>query len=379
MFQSSRFIGFVYVVSALIIGAQHYLNDTYNNYKIFQAAFWHLQLGINLHAPSPSEYFDIFLYTPPAAVLLAPLHFLPTMWGILLWAVVSSLGVFYAIQRLPLSERGRVIIWWVVWVELQTAIHHQQTNPWLLTFGVLTLVFYENANGVRAAAFPILGFFIKIFGGFGGFMLFFYPKFWKNAFAYLFWIAVIGASPALFVGFDALLPLYQNWFVCLTADHDATAHEMDLMSLLHFVKAVSPVTIPFGAMQTGGLVALVAFLVYTRFCKQNTLWLRLNVLAYLLMWAILFNHAAESNTHVISVGGAALWYATGCTDGVALSKRSKIDNFLLVLVIIITCLGETDLMPRFIRVNFIFAYSLKAVPIFLVWLKLQYDILYCKK
>jgi Glycosyltransferase family 87 len=371
--QSPSVIGAVYAVSAVLIALQRFWRDDYNNFKIFKAAFWHLKANINLHNPSPSEYFDQFLYAPPAAVMFAPLHFMPTFWGIIVWVLASAMAIFYAIKRLPLGATSKVIVWWVVWLELLTSLHNQQTNSWLLVFGLLTLVFYENEKGARAAAFPILGFFIKGFGGLGGFLLFYYPKFWKNGFSYLFWIVLIGASPALFVGFDGLQQLYADWFVCLTADQNATETERHLMSLMHLINAFSPVKIPFATIQIGGLVALVLMLVYTRFFKENTLWLRLNVLAYLLMWVILFNHAAESNTHVISVGGAALWYAASNIDGVFFSNRSRLDNFLLVFVILLTCLGETDLVPRFIRDKYIFVYALKALPIFLVWCKLQWD------
>jgi hypothetical protein len=67
----------------------------------------------------------------------------------------------------------------------------------------------------------------------------------------------------------------------------------------------------------------------------------------------------------------------GCTDGILLKNRSRIDNFLILFVILLTCLGETDLVPTFIREQYIFVYALKALPIFCVWLKLQWDIV-CK-
>ena len=102
-------------------------------------------------------------------------------------------------------------------------------------------------------------------------MLFFYPKFWKNGFAYLFWIAVIGVSPALIVGFDALPQLYSDWLVCLADDHGATEKERYLMSLMHLINAFSPVVIPFVYIQISGVIALLCMLVYTRFFKENTL------------------------------------------------------------------------------------------------------------
>jgi hypothetical protein len=242
-----------------------------------------------------------------------------------------------------------------------------------LTFGLLTLVFYERNKGIQAAFFPMLGFFIKIFGGLGGFLLFFYPKFWRNATAYLIWAVVIGASPALIVGIGELPQLYTQWLTSLMDGH-STENEPHLMSLMHFIKACSPIAVPFAWIQMSGLFGLLIFLFYTRLLKTNTLWLRLNVLAYLLMWVVLFNHAAESNTHIISVGGAALWYVAGFTTAQPLRERSYLDNFLILFVVVLTCLGETDLFPHYIRDHYVFVYALKALPITLVWLKLQYDV-----
>ncbi|MFN7821697.1 MAG: hypothetical protein ACK5PO_01925, partial [Bacteroidota bacterium] len=53
-------------------------------------------------------------------------------------------------------------------------------------------------------------------------------------------------------------------------------------------------------------------------------------------------------------------------------KKSSI--FLLVLLFLLTILSPTDIIPAYIRNNFIQAYSLKALPCAIIWIVILLDI-----
>ena len=63
--------------------------------------------------------------------------------------------------------------------------------------------------------------------------------------------------------------------------------------------------------------------------KTNLLEARLLTLSYLLMWVILFNHAAESNTHIISIMGVAIWFVV--------VPKSRFTLGLLVFAFFLVC------------------------------------------
>lgn len=362
----SPYWGVCYIVAAVLIGFQHYWHDekSYNNLKIFRASFGHLVAHVNLHAAYPSEYFDVFLYAPPAALLFAPLYYLPMFAAVVVWQLATSCLLWWAIKSLPLADEKKTFLAWFLLVEYTTALHNFQTNTWILAFTLLAFSFFEAKRGAWSGFFPMLGFFIKGFGGVGGFLLFFYPRFWRNAAWFVVWTILIGCSPGLVVGFARVPTLYSEWLTCLAGDHSATATER-MMSLMSFIDSFFPTLIAQGKVQLIGLLLLVLFLGVAYFRKVNNLPLRLTILAFLLLWVVLFNHAAESSTHVISVAGVAIWYQE--------AEKNRMNFALLLLVFVLTSLSVTDLFPRFIRHDYIFAYSLKVVPVFLVWLRLQYN------
>ncbi len=366
----SPYWAIVYVAAAVLIGLQHYglhadnTHNSYNNFKVFKASFGHLLAKTNLHIPYPNEYFDIFLYAPPAAVFFAPFYYLPMLPALLLWQILTALVLGRAIALLPLEKTVKQFIAWFIFIEFTTALHNFQTNSWILAFVLLTFSYYEQKKGFLAANFPMAGFFIKGFGGVGGFLLPFYPDFWKNGFSYVFWTLFFAITPAFFVGFGELPRLYSEWFNCLSIDHGVTATER-MMSLMALINAFLPNMVAASTVQIAGIISLFLFLGFSFFKRKNSLILRLQVLAFLLMWVVLFNHVAESSTYIIAVCGAALWFQT--------VERSRLNIGLMIFVFVLTSLSVTDLFPKFIRQAYIFGYSLKVVPILFVWLKLQYE------
>ena len=95
---------------------------------------------------------------------------------------------------------------------------------------------------------------------------------------------------------------------------------------------------------------------------------QLSYLAFALIGVVIFSTSAESATFVIAVMGVGIWY-------VVQQQKTVWINIVLGFVLLLTSLSATDLFPEYIRMNFVRPYSLKALPCFLVWLILGYQLL----
>lgn len=361
-FAQEKVILFIYVLAGFVIALQHYLHGSYNNYKIFKASTAHLLARQNLHVEYPNEYFDLFLYHPTFAVLFAPFAWMPMWVGMCVWNIFSALTVFYAIKFLPISAKQKNFMWWFIFVELMTALHNLQTNPLIAALIVWTFVNLENQKTVATGFVSSLGFFIKGYGGISAALLPFYRKdFFKNVFVYILFFGILAILPAFVVGFDQLPRLYSEWQTLLVEDHKVNYG----VSIIGLICTLITTSIPIIYIQLVGLICLGLFLAYGFFLVKNQdVTLRISVVAYLMMWVILFNHAAESNTHVISIVGVAFWYL--------ISPKNKLTKALVIFVFILTILSPTDVFPKFIRDKYVIPYNLKALPVLLVWLHLQY-------
>ena len=92
--------------------------------------------------------------------------------------------------------------------------------------------------------------------------------------------------------------------------------------------------------------------------RQYRLWMLCSVL----IWVVIFNHRAESASYIIAYVGICLWFVT-----------SPINRFTILLMgfsFILVTLSPTDLFPRIWREQLVQKYTLKAVPVMIVWIAL---------
>jgi Glycosyltransferase family 87 len=353
----------VYLVIGAVTAIQKYLNDSYNNFKIFRLSFPHLLNRQNLHLEYPENYYDIFLYHPSFAVLFAPFSYLPLVLSMVVWNVLSTFLIYKAVETTPLSIKAKTFIWWFVLVELITALQNMQTNPAIAAVIVLAFNYLEKRQLFKAVFIAALGFFIKGYGGIAAAsILLFRKNFWKNTPLYALCFAFLSILPAFFIGFNDLPRVYNDWVTCLSEDHKVNLG----VSLIGIVHGFGGTFVPPIYIQLGGVVCLLLFLLFVIVQKAESLEARLLTLAYLLVWVILFNHAAESNTHIISIMGVAIWYVV--------VPKSRITLGLLIFAFFLVELSPSDVFPRYIRTHYVQPYALKALPILLVWLRLHWDI-----
>ena len=119
-------------------------------------------------------------------------------------------------------------------------------------------------------------------------------------------------------------------------------------------------------------IAVLLFCVkYIRYKSYQHPQYKLLFLATILIWTTIFNNAVESPSFIIAIAGIAIWYIA--------DEKSKLNLALLIFAFVFTCLSPTDLFPRYIRQNFFMPYVLKCLPCFLIWLKIEYELVFGKR
>jgi hypothetical protein len=106
-----------------------------------------------------------------------------------------------------------------------------------------------------------------------------------------------------------------------------------------------------------------------RFSKWGNTNFQLSYLAQLLIGLVIFSTSAESPTYVIAVVGFGIWYVLHAP------KPALYMYVLLILVLIFTVFSPTDLFPKILQA-IVIKYALKALPCFLAWLFISYNLLF---
>ena len=108
------------------------------------------------------------------------------------------------------------------------------------------------------------------------------------------------------------------------------------------------------------LMGVILFFVpLTRYKMYSNQTFRLMILAFMLLWVIIFNHKAESSTFIIAVAGVGIWYFA--------NEKANWRLALMILVLLFTSMSTTDIFPPYVKKHFIYPYTIKAVPCILVW------------
>lgn len=308
-FSKERIILYVYLLLSLVISLIFYNQGPrrFNNLIIYRQSFFHLLDHKNLYLEYPSEYYDIFLYHPAFPVFFSPFCLIPVSLSLILWTIISSLFIFYAIRMLPVAEKAKVFLYWFILIELLNNLHSQQTNSIIAAFGLFTFIFLEKGKTKWAAIFPLLAFCIKGYGLVFAVLFLFYPEKKKYISYSILWLAALTLLPLPFTGIDYFPKVYQNWITCLIDDHKVNFGS----SVMGLMKLALPsfTENDLSKVQLAGVILFAVTMLYTwikgtfKAKKQ-----RLLILSYTFLWVILFNHASESPTYIISITGAGIFF-----------------------------------------------------------------------
>ncbi|MDF3076641.1 MAG: rane protein [Sphingobacteriaceae bacterium] len=357
----NRLLLILWAALSIIAGCKQYLRDSYNNYKIFKYVFINTTNQHPLYEAQPEFFLDMNHYGPVFSLVIAPFALLPNWAGIIGWALFTSLTLFYAINKLPLSQVQRNLILLICTNELFTSLVNLQSNSFIAALIILTFV-YAAVNELKSGFFIALGLLVKLYGIVGFAFILFAKSYWKYIAGFLFFLVIIASLPAAISSFHFQIQAYQDWFRTLSEKNGQNITEiMQNISAIGLLQRTISSTIPVIWVLGTGLLLMLAMVV-ANFKRFNNSRFRFLLLSAVLLFTVLFSTGSESSTYIIAFPGVAIWYVTK-------ERRLMVDHLLFILAIFLTSLSPTDIFPPQARL-FIKQYSLKALPCLLIWLEI---------
>jgi hypothetical protein len=372
-FCNRNYIFSIWIVITLITVLKQLCIGKYNNYKIFRQVYFHLIEKLPLYAEYPQEYFDHNHYGPIFGLIIAPFAVMPDFLGMPLWGIFNAAVLFYAITQLPLKSQQINAVLWICLHEFLTAILGLQFNPLMTAILLFAFTYIHKEKDFWAALFITIGIFVKLYGIVGLAFFFFSRHKIKFILSLFFWSAVLFVLPMLISSPEYIVQTYQEWYERLVVknNENVSLDSMQDISLMGMVRRIcndpSISNIPF---LLGG-VALFG-LQYLRISLFTNTAYRLYILASTLIFTVIFSTGSESPTYIIAFAGVAIWFVI---------QPKPISNWqigLFVFALILTSLSPTDLVPKFLKENYIRPYALKALPCVLIWIVIVCQI-YTKK
>ncbi|MDB5246299.1 MAG: hypothetical protein JWQ40_693 [Segetibacter sp.] len=334
----------------------------YNNYVIFKQSYEHLIHNSNLYKLYPDEHFDFYKYSPAFALFMAPFYYLPDFIGLMLFNLLNAGLLIAALLRLRLPSQSYKFIFLFILLELAISLSMTQTNALMAGLIILGFTFMEEDKPFPASLMITLSVFIKLFGMVAFILWLFYPSKSRFIIYSIFWFTVLTILPILVNSPPDLLQQYQNWFTLLKNDHDAS-YGISFMGWMH-----SWFNLDLPKTGTVAVAALVFCLPLLKFKLYKLYFFRLQVLASILLWIVIFNHKGENPTYIIAMSGIAIWYFS--------QKTTSGNKILLWLAVIFTSFSSTDLItPGWIAERYVEPYAVKAVTCCVIWFKLLFDLM----
>ncbi len=358
----------LFVLGAAVVTAQRVGVPAENNFRIFRGAFHHLVAGRDLYAAYPAEHADLYKYSPTFALLFAPFALVPVVPAYFLWQIVSILAVVVGMRR-QLTPREMTIALVIAWPSVVTDMQRAQTNTLCAGLMLIAWSCFECREQLTASISGAVGAFVKIFplAAFAGLLL--YPRKVRQ-FALIALVMAVGAVlPLLVTSPSSLLAQYQSWYRIETLDAVPVVYGLHggglyagLMGGLHVWFGLNW---PHWPVQLAGVLIVLAPIVMRRDQWQNAHF-RLQLIASILVFAVLFNHQAESPSYVIAMLGIAVWFAT--------SERAAWRVALIVFAMLFVNGGSSGILPRDLYQRFYLGYLLKTVPLVPIWIVMQLEL-----
>lgn len=361
----------LYIAVAIFSWQMKYFRHIDNNYLIFRQAYYHAKAGLNLYAAYPKEYYDMYYYGPLFSLFVAPFAIPPESVGFFLWEVVNAAVVLVAINMLPLDTKRKTWMLLLCVIEFANSSFYMQFNPMITAMIIISFMLVERKKDQWATLLIVAGAMIKIYPVVG--LAFFVfskdkPKFiiWTIA-----WAAILLALPMLISSPTFVINSYHQWLEALSYKSALntglnTSQDMCVMGVVRRLTGnVHIPNLPF--LIAGAFIFAVPFLRFKQFDSRK---FRLQILATALIMVVIFSTGAEHPTFIIAVAGVVLWMM------IQDKPFTTTNIILIVLLLVITGLGLTDVMPKPIRQDVIAKYSMKAWPVIIAWLMISYELIF---
>ena len=360
----------IWMIITLLSAVKQLKIGNYNNYKIFKNVYFHTIEKLPLYKEYPLEYFDHNHYGPIFSLLIAPFAVLPDYLGIPLWGLFNAGILAWAITQLPLKSSQINAVLWICLHELLTTLLGLQFNPMMTAIIILSFVYIEKGKDFWSAFFIVLGVFVKLYGIVGLAFFFFSKNKIKFILSLFFWSAVLFTLPMLISSPEYIIQTYQEWFARLIEKNNentglSSYQDISLMGMVR--RFFQDSTIPNLPFLIGGV--FLFGLQYLRIKEYKEETYRVMLLASVLIFTVIFSSGSESPTYIIAFVGVAIWFVI---------QPKPISNFyigLFIFALILTSLSPSDLIPKYLKDNYIRPYALKALPCVLIWFAIIYEML----
>jgi len=359
--RARRSIFALYLASAVFVTVQQGVVGRSNNFKVFRAAAVNLLAHRDLYAAHPDQHFDFYKYSPTFALLFAPFAALPFAPALLIWSLLNSLLLWYAVRRL-LPDRQATSALALVYLEVLFAMQYTQSNGLVTALILLAFLALEQGRQPRAALLIGLDAFIKIFPLGAAALALFHPRRWR----FTLLLAAVGAGlallPLVVIPPHELVAQYRSWLAIEVSDASRVNRGDSVMQYLHQWVGMDW---PNWPLQLAGTLVLLAPIAVNR-ARWSDRAFRLRFLCSLLLYLVLFNHQSERASFVIAYTGLAIWYAA--------SEPDRVRNAIALAAVIALVLQDVQIVPWAVH-DALGQYRVKAIPCLVAWIVMQTELL----
>ena len=347
----------VYVAAALVVTIQRGVFQFANDFAIFRASFLNLIAGRDLYVLRLDQAHDYFKYSPSFALLFAPFAALPFAVGLFLWNVVNALALFFAL-RLLLPRDKAAIAQALVFLPTLRSMQSSQSNALMAALIIFAFVCYERGWLWRAGIAVGLGAVTKIFPLAA--LIFALPRRdrVRAVLISILAIVVLLALPLLVVSPHELVAQYQSWSALEKTE------TIQLGSSVMGLFRDAGLGWPAWPIQLAGC-AILLYVLLARLRDWGDRMVRLQLLAFVMVFCVIFNHRAERQSAVIAISGLVIWYLA--------SPRAAWRTSLFVIVYALVSLTGTGFIPGAIKRILVHQVRFP-IPLTVLWLAMLGDL-----
>lgn len=352
------FLGLAVVLLATSLEVFRGRNTNYFDYQDSTRMFWEGLSPYNMeYAQAHSIYF---LYSPVFSVIFAPIFFLPWWLGPFVWNIGNYSLFALAIKMLPqqLDKYKHWIFLFLLSVILQTVFCYQH-NIIVSYIYIFAFILLERNKAFWAVLLIMISATTKVYGAAELAILFCYPKVWRN----LGYAVLCGAAllllPAVNTAFDNVFVLYQQMFDMIASHHS----DSDFIGIL-FARGLKPLLLPNYRLVQIVVLALLGVAFFARYKRWKDFRFRVQALAVLTGYMILFSDCPETHTYIITLPfyAMAFWLQP---------RRTWLDWTLFWLLVVNFCILPTDVLcPAWLHEYIHQTFWLDVYTYFVCWLRM---------
>jgi len=351
---------------ATIAAFKQVLTHGINNYLLYKWSWLHLIQQKNIYLHYPALFEDCHHYGPFFGLIIAPFSVFPDYIGVMLWSIFNTFMLYKAVTMLPLDPKKQLLILLICAHELMTSSFSVQVNPFITALILFSFIFIRKEKDFWAALMIIIGTYIKLYGIVGLAFFFFSDHKWKLIWGLVFWSVVLMGLTMLVSTPHFVIQSYYDWYHSLAAkDIENNASRMQDIGVKGMIRRIFDIRLSDITVLIPGVI--VFFSSYIRIGNFKSVKFQLLILASTLIFPIIFSSSSESPTYIIAFMGVAIWYMN-------LDRPvTNFEFFLIIFALVITSFSPSDLFPRYLSEQVTKKYGLKALPVFVVWLKIIYE------